>query len=141
MIELVLKTTILVVAIVILVAIWRSRTDELMRLREAKNYAVGGMACVVLAKLIDVGSILALYGGLLTPQSRYEAELVGSTVIALGIVICTFAVLRWLDASKKLSWIADYEVDRSDELKARLLERGLALSTVPAMLYLLRRTA
>ena len=56
-------------------------------------------------------------------------------VIAIGIVICTFAVLRWLDAGKKLSWIADYEVDRSGELQARLVERGLALSTVPAILY------
>ncbi len=135
MIELVIKTTILVVAVVIVVAIWRSRTDELMRLREAKNYAMGGMACVALAKLIDVSSLIALEAGALDAAGRYEAELVGSTVIALGIVICTFAVLRWLDAGKKLSWIADYEVERSDELQARLVERGLALSTVPAMLY------
>ena len=135
MIELVIKTTILIVAVVIFVAIWRSRTDELMRLREAKYYALGGMACVALAKLIDVTSLIAIEAGAIDAATRYEAELVGSTVIALGIVICTFAVLRWLDAGKKLSWIADYEVDRSGELQARLVERGLALSTVPAVFY------
>ncbi len=135
MIELFIKSTILVVALVILVAIWRSRTDELMRLREAKNYAIGGMACVALAKVIDVASLVALKAGAMDAAARYEAELIGSTVIVVGIVICTFAVLRWLDAGKKLSWIADYEVDRSGELQARLVERGLALSTVPAILY------
>ena len=135
MIELVIKTTILIVAVVIMVAIWRSRTDELMRLREAKNYAIGGMVCVALAKLIDVASIIALEAGKIDAAARYDAELIGSTIIAVGIVVCTFAVLRWLDAGQKLSWIADYEVDRSGELQARLVERGLALSTVPAILY------
>ncbi len=135
MIELAIKTTILVVAVVMLVAIWRSRTDELMRSHEARNFAMGGMACVALAKVIDVASLIALEAGSIDAATRYDAELVGSTVIAFGIVICTFAVLRWLDAGKKLSGIADYEVERSDELQAWLVERGLALSTVPAMLY------
>ncbi len=135
MIELAIKTTILVVAVVILVAIWRSRTDELMRLREAKNLAMAGMTCVALAKLIDVISLIALEAGRIDAAARHFAELAGSGVIVVGIVTCTFAVLRWLEAGKKLSWIADYEVERSDELQARLVERGLALSTVPAMLY------
>ncbi len=135
MIELAIKTTILVVAVTIFIAVWRSRTDELMRSRDARNYAMGGMACVALAKVIDVASLIALEAGAIDAAARYDAELVGSTVIAFGIVICSFAVLRWLDAGKKLSGIADYEVERGDELQARLVERGLALSTVPAVLY------
>lgn len=135
MIEFSVKASIMIVAAVMVVAIWQSRTDKLMRIRKAKTYALIGLCFVSIAEGVKSAAILGEINELITPATRQVADLSASAVVSLGMVICMLAVWRWLDAGKKLSWIADYQVERSGELHARLVESGLALSTVPAVLY------
>lgn len=135
MIELVFKFAILLVVVMIATAIWRSRTDKLMRIRRAKNFALAGMVVIAVAKVIDIVSLVGLLNGLVSPGARAAAKAVELSLVVTGLLVALLAVWRWLEAGKKLSWIADYEIERSGQLHSRLNERGLALSTVPAIIY------
>ena len=135
MIELLFKSAVLVVAVVILIAIWRSRADALMRIRQAKNYALASMACLIVGTSIDVVSIASLLNRLISPDARQDAAVWASAFSASGLILALMVVWRWLEAGKKLSWIADHEVETSGALHTELNERGLALSTVPAIIY------
>ncbi len=135
MIELLLKATIMAIAASMAVALWRSRHDRLGKIGRAGDIAFYGAIFISAAKFIDVVAILALQRSSASPLVIKYADLLATAIVTLGIVLFAASLLRWIDAGRCLSSTTDLAVKRGERLQKGYNERGLALSTVPAILY------
>ena len=135
MIEFVLKATIMAIAALMALALWRSRHDRLGKIGRAGDIAFYGAIAIFTAKFVDVATILVSRKSSASPLVLEYADLLATAIVIIGILFFAVSLFRWIDAGRHLSSTTDQAVRRGERLRKGYNERGLALSTVPAILY------
>lgn len=125
----------LAVAAIIFVLLWRARDKRFAQVSNGWSFILSGFLCILLGKSIKLASFFSIGQLLLTPNGSSYGILIGEVIIFLGLMLLTFGAIRWMAAAKSLSVQAANALEENGHLVDRLIQDGLLLSTVPAVLY------
>lgn len=125
----------LLIATLIFMLFWRARDKLFAQDGNGWSYILAGFLCILFGKAIKLAAILAVRRQVLHPDEFDLGIISGEIIIFLGLLLLAFGAVRWMAGAKNFSIHAADALQRNGHLVDRLVEDGLLLSTVPAILY------
>ena len=135
MIDLFIKGSIGLLAILMAAMLWRAQQSRHVEFRQANRYAMYGAVAIVLAKCVDVAAILAALRGFPGRDLLLLAQRGASAIVVAGLLSFLASVACWVRAGDRLRSQKDSVVAHSHRLETVFENSNLALSAVPAILY------